>query len=192
MKEKYYVAGGFCQFYSERNRFDEPILQNALWFESKEELHKSLKNNVKCKPLDFFITEITCKCEGKKEKEKKEVKYMEVDDSRYDSRFDEELAFTKKAFALINQIYFEEDKSKRVNLAWEIYNLICKKDDGTLRTYEEVTILIYNLRIKMQGQIGAYIQPDAEIYFYTKVLPILLSAMDKLEEITMKWYKAEV
>ena len=160
--------------------FDKVFHKKSFAEQYVSDLNKKIGKTVsKVIPAEFADTEFFIENKA----ELKEDKDMEV----YDSHFVEELAFTKKAFALINQIYFEEDKSKRVNLAWEIYNLICKKDDGTLRTYEEVTMLIYSLRIKMHGQIGAYIQPDAEIYFYTKVLPILLSAMDKLEEITIKW-----
>ena len=88
-----------------------------------------------------------------------------------EKKFDRQFKFAQKVASLINMIYFEKDIEKKRKLI-EDSLFICQNPKQNIRNHEEMLGFIYNIKNTLKGFKGGFINPDAEIYYLTKIYPI--------------------
>lgn len=88
-----------------------------------------------------------------------------------EKKFDRQYKFAQKVASLINTIYFEKDIEKKRKLI-EDSLFICQNAQHNIRNHEEMLGFIYSIKNTLKGFKGGFINPDAEIYYLTKIYPI--------------------
>ena len=91
--------------------------------------------------------------------------------SKAEEKFDCKYKFAQKVASLINMIYYEKDIEKKKKLI-EDSLLICQKSRHNIRNHEEMLGFIYDIKNTLKGFKGGFINPDAEIFYLTKIYPI--------------------
>lgn len=88
--------------------------------------------------------------------------------------FEKRYRNAQKVVGLINAINLEKDEQKKDQLIKESFSMIIQKPDKNLRSYPEIIEYLDDVKKILKPYKGGFINEDAEKYFLTKVVPILL------------------
>lgn len=87
------------------------------------------------------------------------------------SKAERKYEFAQEVSSLINMIYYEKDIKKKRELVIKSL-MICQKSRHNIRNHEEMLGFIYDIKNTLEGYKGGFINPDAELYYMTKIYPI--------------------
>lgn len=124
---------------------------------------KAEYNALEIIPAEFSDTEFFI--------EKNKNKHYVEKKSETEEKFDRQYKFAQKVASLINMIYYEKDIEEKKKLI-EDSLFICQKSIHNIRNHEEMLGFIYNIKNTLKDFKGGFINPDAEIYYLTKIYPI--------------------
>ncbi|MBR4316630.1 MAG: hypothetical protein IKP65_06690 [Alphaproteobacteria bacterium] len=86
-------------------------------------------------------------------------------------KWERKYEFAQEVAELINMIYCEKDIKKKREFVTKSL-MICQKSRHNIRNHEEMLGFIYDIKNTLEGYKGGFVDPDAELYYMTKIYPI--------------------
>ena len=144
--------------------FDKVFHKKSFAEQYVSDLNKKIGKTVsKVIPAEFADTEFFIG----KNKNKPYVEKKNDAELKWERKF----KFAQKVSSLINAIYYEKDIEKKRKLV-EDSLIICQKSRHNIRNNEEMLGFIYDIKNTLKGFKGGFVDPDAELYYMTKIYPI--------------------